>query len=71
MVEGHITGLAAWVVALQIAKLDRVARRTNRLDIEKSDQFIDIALTDAGIHNNIFLASHKLYGMCPKSEKFG
>ena len=54
MIEGSIAGLAAGVVTLQIVKLDRVIQQTKRLEIEKDDQLIDIALIDVVVYDDIF-----------------
>jgi predicted polyphosphate/ATP-dependent NAD kinase len=68
MIEGTIAGMAAGVVTLQIVKLDRVIQQTKRLEIERNDQFIDVALIDAVVYNDIFLASRALWNMSKVQE---
>jgi predicted polyphosphate/ATP-dependent NAD kinase len=68
MIEGSIAGLAAGVVTLQIVKFDRVIQRTKRLEIERNDQLIDIALIDAVVYNDIFLASRAIWNISKVQE---
>jgi predicted polyphosphate/ATP-dependent NAD kinase len=68
MIEGTIAGLAAGVVALQIVKLDRVIQQTKRLEIERDNQLIDIALIDAVVYDDIFLASRAVWDMSKVRE---
>ena len=68
MIEGSIAGLAAGVVTLHIVKLDRVIHQTKRLEIERDDQLIDIALIDAVVYNDIFLGSRAIWNMSKVRE---
>jgi predicted polyphosphate/ATP-dependent NAD kinase len=68
MIEGSIAGLAAGVVALQMVQLDRVIQQTKRLEIEKNDQMIDIALIDAVVYDDMFKASLAVWDMSKVRE---
>ena len=68
MIEGSIAGLAAGVVTLQIVKLDRVVHQTKRLEIERDDRLIDIALIDAVVYDDIFLGSRAIWNMSKVQE---
>jgi predicted polyphosphate/ATP-dependent NAD kinase len=68
MIEGSIAGLAAGVVASQIIKLDHVFRPTKRLEIEKNGQFVDIALIDAVVYDDLFLGSRAIWDISKVKE---
>ncbi|MGD0919118.1 MAG: NAD(+)/NADH kinase [Thermodesulfobacteriota bacterium] len=68
MVEGSIAGLAAGVITSQIVRLDRVFQQTKRLEIERNDQMIDIALIDVVVYDDVFLASRAVWNMSKVRE---
>jgi len=68
MIEGSIAGLAAGVVASQVVKLDHVVRPTKRLEIEKNGQFVDIALIDAVVYDDLFLGSRAIWDVSKVRE---
>lgn len=68
MIEGTIAGLAAGVVALRIVQSDRVIQQTKRLEIERNGQLIDIALIDAAVYDDIFVASRAVWDMSKVRE---
>lgn len=68
MIEGTIAGLAAGVVALRIVQSDRVIQQTKRLEIEKNGQLVDIALIDAVVYDDIFVASRAVWDISKVRE---
>jgi predicted polyphosphate/ATP-dependent NAD kinase len=62
MVEGTLAGLAAGVVALNIANVRLEAvRLARRLDILRNGQFIDLALVDVVVYDERFVASRAIW----------
>jgi len=51
-----------------MVKLDRVIQQTKRLEIEKDDQLIDIALIDVVVYDEIFQASRAVWDMSKVRE---
>jgi len=68
MVEGSIAGLAAGVITSEIVRLDRLFQQTKRLEIERNDRLIDIALIDVVVYDDVFLASRAVWNMSKVRE---
>jgi len=63
MIEGTIAGLAAGVVAAGIVEPDRVIKHTKRLEILRDGRLLDIALIDAVVYDDLFIASRAIWDM--------
>lgn len=62
MIEGTLAGLAAGVVALNVAGVRQMAiRLARRLEILQDGQLIDIALVDIVAYNERFIASRAIW----------
>jgi predicted polyphosphate/ATP-dependent NAD kinase len=62
MVEGTLAGLAAGVVALNIANVrPEAVRLARRLEILRNGQFIDLALVDVVVYAERFIASRAIW----------
>ncbi|MFQ6059185.1 MAG: ATP-NAD kinase family protein [Anaerolineae bacterium] len=70
MIEGTIAGLAAGVVARGVVDRRRVTRRANRLEICRDGHLIDIALIDAVVYDDVFIASRAIWDMSKVREIF-
>jgi predicted polyphosphate/ATP-dependent NAD kinase len=68
MVEGTIAGLAAGVVASRIVEPDRVTQPTKRLEIERDGRLADIALVDALVYDDVFIASRAVWDISKVRE---
>jgi predicted polyphosphate/ATP-dependent NAD kinase len=68
MVEGTIAGLAAGVVAQSVVDLLKATKQTKRLEIERDGQLIDIALVDAAVYDDVFVASRAIWDMSKVQE---
>jgi predicted polyphosphate/ATP-dependent NAD kinase len=68
MIEGTIAGLAAGVVASRIVEPDRVTRSTKRLEIERGGSLADIALVDAVVYDDVFIASRAVWDVSKVRE---
>ena len=68
MIEGSIAGLAAGVVATGIVKPGEVTHPTKRLEIEKDGAVIDIALIDAVVYDDVFVASRAIWDVSKVRE---
>lgn len=62
MVEGTLAGLAAGVVALNIANMrPEAVRLARRLEILRNGQFIDLALVDVVLYDERFVGSRAIW----------
>ncbi len=68
MIEGTIAGLAAGVVAAGTFDSRRLARRTKRLEVKLDGRLIDIALVDAVVYADLFIASRAIWDMSKVKE---
>ena len=68
MVEGTIAGLAAGVVAAGVVEPGRVIQATKRLEIFKDGRLVDIALVDAVVYDDVFVASRAIWDMSKVRE---
>ena len=68
MVEGTIAGMAAGVVANRIADINQLTESTNRLEIERDGNLIDIALVDLVVYDDIFIASRAIWDITKVRE---
>jgi predicted polyphosphate/ATP-dependent NAD kinase len=68
MVEGTVAGLAAGVVARGFASLEEATERQLRLEIMRDGQMIDIALVDAVVYDDLFIASRAIWDMSKVRE---
>lgn len=70
MVEGTIAGLAAGVVATGAVPVDQVTFPTNRLDVLLDGEYGDLALVDAAVYDDRFIASRAIWDMSRVREIF-
>lgn len=68
MLEGTMAGMAAVVAERDYAKQFLKIKRRKRLNIYKNGEFIDIALVDAAITNDMFVGARALYDSEALSE---
>jgi predicted polyphosphate/ATP-dependent NAD kinase len=61
MIEGTLAGLAAGVIARGLVPVEEVTGRTKRLDIVRDGETIDIALIDAVVYDDVFVASRAIW----------
>jgi len=68
MIEGTIAGLAAGVVAMGVVEPGRVIQSTKRLEILRDGRLVDIALVDAVVYDDVFVASRAIWDMSKVRE---
>ncbi len=68
MIEGTLAGLAAGLVAKGAVELARVVRSTRRLEVERNGAFLDIALVDAVVYDDLFVAARAIWEMAKVRE---
>jgi len=61
MVEGTLAGVAAAAVVLKVQGIQDAIQPTSRLEIMKDGQVIDIALVDAVVYDDMFVASRAIW----------
>ena len=70
MVEGTLAGLAAGVVALGLVDVDAVLRPSKRIEVYVDGELRDIALVDAAVSKERFVASRAVWDMASLHEVF-
>lgn len=70
MIEGTLAGLAAGLVAKGAVELAEVVRPTRRLEVEWDGEVIDIALVDAVVYDDLFVAARAIWDMARVKEIF-
>lgn len=70
MVEATIGGLAAGLVAVGAVPREAGVYRTCRLEILEQERIIDIALVDAAVYNDTFVAARAVWDMNKVSQIF-
>jgi predicted polyphosphate/ATP-dependent NAD kinase len=70
LVEGTIAGLAAGAVATGVAPVDRVCRRSKRLDIYVDGRQEEIALVDAAVSREMFTGARAIWDLATVHEVF-
>jgi hypothetical protein len=63
MVEGTLAGLAAGLIAGGAVEVEEGAFPTNRVDIVRDGEVIDLALVDAAVYDDPFIASRAVWDM--------
>lgn len=63
MVEATVAGLAAGLVASGRLSVEECGYRSCRLDIFVNDKLVDIALVDAAVYADVFIASRAVWDM--------
>ncbi len=63
LVEGTIAGLSAGVVATGAVDIEKTCFPTKRLDIQKDNQLVDIALIDIAVSDNMFIGPRAIWDM--------
>lgn len=63
MLEATVAGLAAGLVAAGKLPVEQTCRRSCMLDILRNDEPVDLALVDAAVYDDVFLASRAVWDM--------